>query len=332
MSKGAVMQRAASRSVLGVFFAVLTSVASADPAALVLKDDFEGGAFAPASGLFYKKNKEQERGAVRFQSDVVRSGASSLELSVEPSCPSSGTECSERAEVWEKPQVLAPYDKPLWYAFSMRLGDPIPQENHRLVMAQWKREILPGAEGNYSPFLALRLNKGRLVATVVSDKATWQPRDARNGPTGCPAGFAPAAKPDDWKQVRATIAADSGLDAVRAELEGCSPNIRLTTRGNDLPMANSGWIDFVFLVKPDPNGKGLIEIAANGKWVATVEGAIGHEGPGLDKTQYFKFGPYRAGRPDRWVIYFDDFRRSPQCLDVAPASLCEEIRRETGRS
>lgn len=311
---------------------MIPCAAFANPGETVLREDFEATDFAQGGGLFYKRNKEQERGAVRFQGEIVRSGRQAVELSVEPSCPGSGTECSERAEVWEKPNVLAPYDLPLWYAFSMRLGDPVPREEHRLVMAQWKREIRPGADGNYSPFLALRLSRGRLVATVVSDKATWQPKDPLLGPTGCPAGFAPAAAPDAYKQVRATVASEVSLAEFHAELPGCAQNIRVTSRGGLLPKADSGWVDFVFMVKPDPNGSGIIEIAANGQWVATVEGAIGHEGPGLDDTQYFKFGPYRGGRPDRWAIYFDDFGRSKRCVDVAPQALCASIVRATGRN
>lgn len=310
--------------------ALFPAIGIADPADLVLKDDFESSDFAAGGGLFYKRNKEQERGFVRFQNEVVRFGQQAIELSVDPSCSGSGTECSERAEVWEKPDIVVNYYKPIWYAFSMQLGKPVPRENHRLVMAQWKREIRAGAAGDYSPFLALRLSSGRLVATVVSDKAAWEPKDPRHGSTGCPAGHSPAARPDPHNQVRATVAAETAMDEFFQELPGCSPSIRLVTRAK-LPLAESGWIDFVFMVKPDPKGSGAIEIAANGVWVATVEGAIGHDGPGLYDTQYFKFGPYRAGRPDRWTIYFDGFGRSSRCQDLASAELCATILKGTGR-
>ncbi|WP_284180314.1 polysaccharide lyase [Rhabdaerophilum sp. SD176] len=291
----------------------------------LLSDNFEFNDFSKDSGLFYKMNKEQAKGVVRFQSDVVKSGKQALELSVVPSCAVSGTECSERAEVWEKPDILAPYDRPLWYAFSFRLGDPIPQEDHRLVMAQWKREILKGADGNYSPFLALRLSRGRLIATVVSDEATYAPKGVSPRLNRCLEHESPAAAPDAHRQVRATVAMEAGLEVAAQELPGCATNIRTISRGGEWPKASSGWIDYVFMVKPDPAGNGRIEIAANGKWVATVEGAIGHRGPGLDKTQYFKFGPYRAGRPDKWTLYYDNFRRSGSCIDVASQALCASM-------
>lgn len=294
-----------------------------------LEDALDGEDFRPEGGLFYKMNDEQKHGRAHFQHHVHRHGRRTLELSVVPSCTVSGTECSERAEVWERPNVLAPYDQPLWYAFSMKLADPVPREMHRLVMAQWKREILKGAEGNYSPFLALRLLRGKLAITVVSDQAQYAPREGERA-QGCKPGEAPANRPDEFKQVRALVGLEGGNAAAAAP--GCATNIRLTERGGPVPSADSGWIDFVFLVKPDPRGAGAIEIIANGKWVASVEGAIGHEGPGLADTQYFKFGPYRAGRPDNWTIYFSDFKRSSRCIDVAPAALCQEIAEKAGRS
>lgn len=303
-----------------------------EPGRFQLFEDFETGRFSPQGGLFYKENQEQERGMVRFQNEVVRNGRMAVELSVEPSCKVSGTSCSERAEVWERPDVLAPYDQPLWYAFAMRLGDPIPREMHRLVMAQWKREIIPGADGNFSPFLALRLSRGRLIATVVGDEVRYAPKGVAPREKGCLPGESPANAPDEYRQVRATVAMEGGLGVAYEEAAGCALDLRITERGGIWPKADSGWVDFVFLVKPDPAGQGVVEIAANGQWIATIEGNIGHRGPGLDNTQYFKFGPYRAGRPDRWVLYFDDFKRSSRCTDVAPAPLCATISAATGRS
>lgn len=318
---------------LGAFLPASGSPArAAEPGRFQLSDDFEAGRFSEAGGLFYKENAEQARGMVRFQSEVVRNGRMALELSVEPSCKVTGTGCSERAEVWERVEQLAPYEQPLWYAFSMRLGDPIPREMHRLVMAQWKREIIPGADGDYSPFLALRLSRGRLIATVVGDEVRYAKKGVAPRASGCLPGESPANAPDNHRQVRATVAIEGGLGVAHAEAEGCALDLRVTERGGAWPKADSGWVDFVFMVKPDPAGQGVIEIAANGQWIATVEGAIGHRGAGLDKTQYFKFGPYRAHRPDRWVIYYDDFKRSSRCTDVAPTALCSAISAATGRS
>jgi hypothetical protein len=156
-------------------------------AALRLADDFELGDFAPEGGLYYKDNFEQSAGTVTFQSDDVRNGEGALKLTIEPICPDRSG-CSERAEVWERPEVLARYDSPVWYGFSMKLADPVPQDDHRYVMAQWKREIIPGAEKNYSPFFALRLDKGRLIFTIDSDSLDVVPLGSEGArPAACPA-------------------------------------------------------------------------------------------------------------------------------------------------
>lgn len=94
------------------------------------------------------------------------------------------------------------------------------------------------------------------------------------------------------------------------------------TRHADLPSAQKGWIDFVFRSSPGPAGDGHVEIIADGVHVATVKGHIGHSGPGLDKNQYFKFGPYRAANPQSWSLTFDDFRRGPRCADVIRSGQC----------
>ena len=44
--------------------------------------------------------------------------------------------------------------------------------------------------------------------------------------------------------------------------------------------------------------------------------------PGLGQNQYFKFGPYRAPHAAEWTLYYDDFRRSPNCADVLAAAGC----------
>jgi hypothetical protein len=96
-------------------------------------------------------------------------------------------------------------------------------------------------------------------------------------------------------------------------------------RGNFLPSPRSGWIDFAIYSKPGPGGTGHIEIFANDKWIVTVRGRIGHSEKGLGQHQYFKFGPYRANHDDVWTLYYDEFRRSPNCLDVlgpVPCPVC----------
>lgn len=293
---------------------------------LVLSDGFEGTDFAPGGGLYYKDNHEQEAGTYAFQGETVRSGKQAIELSVRSQCKKQNGLCSERAEVWEKPEVLVPYGEAVWYALSMRMATPIPTERHRYVMAQWKRQIDPGAHGDYSPLLALRMVDGRLVATVDTDTSRYEPIGTPARPVACLAGEAPAAPPDEFNQIRTLVAAAPG-EHLPAEIgfPGCTPDIRVTLREGPLPALESGWIDFVFQVKPGPAGDGRIDVVANGRWIATVEGHIGHDGDGLGDNMYFKFGPYRAGQDGVWKLWYDNFGRGPHCTDVAAGELCTRL-------
>ena len=37
------------------------------------------------------------------------------------------TDCSERAEVWERTKLWVPYDQGIWYRFSVKFADPVPR-------------------------------------------------------------------------------------------------------------------------------------------------------------------------------------------------------------
>jgi hypothetical protein len=302
--------------------ALATQAAAQDTRRLLLADDFEDGNFSPAGGLYYKDNAEQRAGSVLFQSRIVRQGRAALELSVRSQCGVTNDECSERAEIWERPSVLVPYDQPVWYAFSMRLAEPVPSAVHRYVMAQWKREIAPGADGDYSPFLALRMTGGKIFFTVDTDEVPTFPLGGADRPNGCRPGEAHVTAQTGVGQTRAIVAMEAGaVPADYGSYTSCTPSITVTPRGV-LPAAGSGWIDFVVMVHPGPRGGGRIELGANGSWVATITGNIGHAGPGLGVNQSFKFGPYRAGRPEPWTVFYDRFRRGPSCTDVTTAANC----------
>ena len=134
-----------------------------------LFDGFDGQDFSPAGGLYYRENFEQSAGMVEFQKAVKLQGAGALKLSVKPLCATDSDGCSERAEIWEKTKLRVPYDQGIWYGFAVKFADPIPTDDHRYLIAQWKREIGPDAEGDFSPFLALRVRNGKLFATVETN-------------------------------------------------------------------------------------------------------------------------------------------------------------------
>jgi hypothetical protein len=291
-----------------------------------LADDFEGITFDPKGGLFYKNNREQSAGKVEFQSRDVRFGKKSLSLTVVPLCTDADDDCSERAEVWEKKKLQLPYEQPVWYGFSMKLAAPIPTAKHRYVMAQWKRKILTGAKIPFSPFFALRMNKGKLVFTVDSDKMNVHPIGKGKRQQGCLKGETWVLDRPDEKQTRALVSKQDDMAWSNwRHYNACTTEIKAVQHTDGLPKATSGWIDFAFFIQTGASGDGRIEIFANGAHVTTVTGKIGHKGYGLGDNQYFKFGPYRAPRSDTWTVLYDRFRRGPKCTDVTDAGTCAKL-------
>jgi hypothetical protein len=302
------------------------AVGVAGDGAAVLSDGFEGTDFSKQGGLYYKDNDEQKAGTYEFQKDVRLSGEGALKLTIRPLCPAADDGCSERAEIWERTKLRAPFDQGTWYGFAVKFVDPVPSDDHRYVIAQWKREIGPEAVGDFSPFLAFRLKNGKLFVTVETNY--YPPMagivEASAGePVKCPAGGVPVWLRPDTNQLRILVMGDQDwLPADGKLYSSCTDAVKVTTYGNPLPAPASGWIDFVVYSKPGPDGDGRIDIYANSRPIVTVEGHIGHNDKGLGENQYFKFGPYRDGHPGAWSLYFDDFRRSPNCADVLKGAAC----------
>lgn len=321
------MTNKALTTVTAITLAFGLTAASAQEWKKPLIEGFDGTDFTPEGGLYYKMNFEQSAGSVEFQSDVRFSGAGAVKLSVKPLCTTDAEECSERAELWERPELRVPYEQPVWEGFAVKFGEPVPQADHRYLIAQWKREIGPDAVGDFSPFLAFRLKGGKLFITVETNYFD----EFVDGPMGqqaqCGPGETPVWPRKDTNQMRALIAVDDSWVAEDgAEFHACTKKIEIINHGNPLPRPDQGWIDFAVLSQPGPTGTGHIEIFANKVWIATVKGKIGHNDPGLGENQYFKFGPYRAAASDNWSLYYDDFRRSLECVEVLrDAAACAKI-------
>ena len=288
-----------------------------------LADGFDGRDFARDGGLYYKDNLEQSAGTVEFQAVEKLHGQGALKLSVKTLCAKSDDDCSERAEIWERTKLRPPYSEGMWYGFAVKLAEPIPTDDHRYLIAQWKREIDPGAEGDFSPFLALRLRNGKLFATVETNYIEPGRAPDHNAAPTCGPDSVPVWLRPETNQMRALVAAEDGwTDEDGALFSKCSQALTVTRHADPLPSAHSGWIDFAIYTKPGADGSGRIDIYANGRPVVTVTGHIGHADKGLGKNQYFKFGPYRAGHDGVWTVYYDDFRRSPKCSDVLTQETC----------
>ena len=289
-----------------------------------LYDGFESKGFATSGGLYFKNNPEQDAGTVEFQNEVTYRGKGALKLSVGLGRRTEES-TSQRAEIWERQDLWVPYNQGIWYGFAVKFAQPIPSDNHRYVIAQWKRQI-SGTKGDFSPFLGLRLKNGKLFATVETNLVTPTRGGAKSGFAECANGETPVWLRPETNQTRALVATDATWMRDDGEyFNACTREILVTDRGNFLPSPHSGWIDFAVYSKPGPDGTGHIEIFANRKWIVTVQGRIGHSEKGLGPHQYFKFGPYRAYHSGIWTLYYDEFRRSPNCadiLDMIPCPVC----------
>jgi hypothetical protein len=302
---------------------VLPLAALADTAATVLRDGFEGADFAPEGGLYYRLNDEQAAGTVEFQGDQVRNGKGALRLSVRAMCAADAEGCSERAEIWEKTPLRVPYETGVWFAFAVRFAEPVPQDDHRYLIAQWKREIGPEAKGDFSPYLAFRMTNGKLFLTAETNYFDPAVPPGPPGIATCPAGQTPVWLRPETNQLRLFLVGQEDFGAADDDrFTACTDRVTVTRRGGALPDPRSGWIDFAVYSRPGPDGDGRLEVFANGAWVISVAGHIGHGDHGLGENQYFKFGPYRDGATDPWTLYYDDFVRSPACTDVLPAATC----------
>ncbi|HEY7763623.1 MAG TPA: polysaccharide lyase [Aestuariivirgaceae bacterium] len=290
-----------------------------------LYDGFEHGGFSSLGGLYFKNNPEQDAGTVEFQNEITYRGKGALRLTVGPlqDRKEQGLR-SQRAEIWERKDLWVPYDRGIWYGFAVKFAAAIPQDDHRYVIAQWKRQI-SGTKGDFSPFLALRLNKGKLFATVETNLVTSTHLRPKARYAKCPNGEAAVWLRPETNQTRALVATDATWTREDGDyFNVCTSEIAVTNRGNPLPSPRSGWIEFAIYTRPGPDGSGHIEIFANHKWIVTIRGRIGHSEKGLGKHQYFKFGPYRANHSNTWTLYYDEFRRSRNCADIlkAPCPLC----------
>lgn len=290
-----------------------------------LTDGFEGTDFTPEGGLYYRENAEQKAGSVEFQGDVVYEGKGALKLSVRSLCAPDDERCSERAEIWEKTDLRVPYDQGVWHGFAVKLADPIPTDDHRYLIAQWKREIDPGADGDFSPFLALRLLNGKLHVTVETNYRPGVDGAKPSAPGTCAPNGVPVWLRPDTNQMRALVTADPNWKFEDGALYTDCTDKMVVTQHKPLPTPDSGWIDFVVYSHPGPEGDGRIELFANGEPIVTVTGMVGHSDKDLGKNQYFKFGPYRAGHSGDWVVYYDQFRRSPDCADVLTDGTCPQF-------
>ncbi len=258
-------------------------------------DGFEGSVIGQDFWHFSQARPD----AVWVATDVVRNGHGALAIRIGPEDTHPAT-MMQRNEVRVAKAYQLPFGADVWYGFSFRIEGEIERRaSTRWIIGQWKED------SDASPFLAQRFDNGVFHITVQDDICRVLVA-AANGPEG---GLTTDIAHHEL----------GGFDFVSDFwTQDCTPELTIARGDNPtLPDPYGNWVDMVYHIKGDRDGHGLIEIWANGRFIARVTGSIGSDrtnGP----MQYFKIGMYRDIMPGSATIYVDDFRRGATRSDIDP--------------
>ena len=231
---------------------------------------------------------------------AVRSGRSSLAIRVEAEDRDCGGRC-QRNEIRIADRLRLRFGEEAWYHFSYKIvGEISGHGSLRWVIGQWKQESAG------SPFLAQRYDNGVFHITVQDNDCRIIVAQANGHPDGLHAhranmGYAALAFLSD------------------PYLYDCESDVRIE-HGEEspvLPDPYEQWVDMLYRVRGGRDGRGLIEIWANGTFIARVQGSLGYD-DAAGPTQYFKVGHYRDPIAAATTLYFDDFRRGDHRAAVEP--------------
>ena len=231
---------------------------------------------------------------------AVRRGRSSLAIRVEAKDRDCGGRC-QRNEIRIANHLRLRFGAEAWYSFSFKIvGDISEHGSMRWVIGQWKQE----SDG--SPFLAQRYDNGVFHITVQDNDCRVIVAQAGGHPDGLHAH-------------RANLGYASLAFLSDPYLYDCESDIRIEHGDAPpvLPDPYGQWVDMLYRVRGGRNGRGLIEIWANGTFIARVRGSLGYD-DAAGPTQYFKIGHYRYPIAAATTLYFDDFRRGDNRGAVEP--------------
>lgn len=222
---------------------------------------------------------------------VVKHGLGALAVRI-TSGDSHHKDPTEREEIRIARQQRCAFGSDLWYSFSLRIeGQIVDWGSRRWVVGQWKQQ------GDGSPFLAERFDNRVFHITVQDNNCRVIVAKAR----GNPFRVLPEDRIGEPRK-------EPSLPLVSPP--DCKTDLRVQRSVNaTLPSPYKNWVDMAYRVRGGRNGTGLIEIWADGRFIARVSGSIGYDSGG--QGQYFKIGHYRDPQPGSAIVYIDDFRREP---------------------
>jgi hypothetical protein len=284
--------RAAMKLAAMLLAALALAPALAHPQ-LAMVEDFETGPLDESLWSLYRMGERHHW----IDRRVVRDGEGALAIRIRGSDFDPTCQC-QISEIREAPGQRLHFGQEAWYAFSFRIDGRGPVTgDQRWQIGGWKQE----SDG--SPFLAQRFDNGIfhitlesgdsrvLVATSAGEAESFFAQ-LRNDILSRFAFVSDAARYDGGDD----ITMEYGLDPI-------------------LPDPRRGWVDMVYRVKGGLDHDGIVEVYANGRFIARATGTIGVFGA-VDPTQYFRFGHNRAPMPGTSTIHIDRFRRGATKAEV----------------
>ena len=270
-----------------LWFGILSGMAAAADNPVELSDDFETAPLDTKRWSLYRMPNK------RYWIDrhTVFRGKGSLAIRVKGSDITKDCNC-QQSELREASKRRLNFGDDAWYAFTMRIRGTWPRTGgQRWVIGGWKQET------GGSAFIAQRFDRGVLHITVESGET---------------------------RVLLATAGRESGgfLDALakgvgggfefigdRSKYKGVH-DLKIEYGPNPvLPDPAQDWVSMVYHIRGGLNGTGMVEVFANGQFIARATGTIGvtqMAGP----TQYFKIGHNRHPMPGTATLFLDNFARA----------------------
>lgn len=285
--------RGAGRAVLVAFLvAGFAAAARADPP-VAMTDGFETAPLDQSKWVLVRMPDRRHW----IDRQVVREGTGALAIRIRGGDLESSCDC-QLGEVREAVANRLKFGTEAWYAFSFRIdGQGGITGDQRWQIGGWKQEV------DGSPFLAQRFDNGVFHITLESRKA----RILMATSEGHASGFIEAVRSGIITQFE--FLSDPARYSEKSDVA--------VEYGDDpiLPDPRKGWVDMLYHIKGSLAHDGIVEIWANGKFIARARGTIGIEGAG-GPLQYLKLGHNRAPLPGTATIYYDRFKRGATRADV----------------
>jgi len=226
-----------------------------------------------------------------------RNGNSSLAIRVKGNDIDKRCNC-QVSEVREANDVRIDFGTDAWYAYSFKIsGRGGDGEQNRWQLGGWKQET------DGSPFVAQRFDNGVFHITLESGSSRVLIATAEG-------------KADSFVSAMAKgLMSQFGFLTQKEKYDG-KDDITLAYGENPiLPNPAKGWVDMMYHIKGGLNGDGILEVYANGRFIARATGTIGvKEFDG--NSQYFRFGHNRDAMPGTATLFFDRYRRGDTRADV----------------